>query len=236
MKNIFPIVFLIVVVFSCSDEAELFFNEPNVKVQFFNIDSLSKLEDSLAILDDSIKIIAHYDTLWNDSIKVLNDTISSLTILIDSGQIDLETNKILFEQNLLLVLSNDSIYSEKDRLLDSVRSIISARISDVSSGKMLLSTLRNTENGESLNYTDSMYSYSIPLSMTADFTSYDMEIDGKIYQLEFEYKRINKEDEKSRITITAYNITIRHHTFESIKVICNTSICENDDLYLQIYF
>ena len=186
MKNIFPIVFLIVVVFSCSDEAELFFNEPNVKVQFFNIDSLSKLEDSLAILDDSIKIIAHYDTLWNDSIKVLNDTISSLTILIDSGQIDLETNKILFEQNLLLVLSNDSIYSEKDRLLDSVRSIISARISDVSSGKMLLSTLRNTENGESLNYTDSMYSYSIPLSMTADFTSYDMEIDGKIYQLEFE--------------------------------------------------
>lgn len=236
MKNIFPVLFLIAVVFSCSDEKELFFNEPNVKVQFYNIDSLLKLEDSIAIIDDSIIFIAFYDSIWNDSISILNDTINSLTILIDSGQIDLEPIKIQIEENRVVLLSNDSIYTEKDRLLDSIRAIIITRRLDVTSGKMLLTSLQNTKNSEFLNYTDSMYSYSIPLSMNSDITSYNLEIDNKIYQLEFEYKRINKEDEKSRITITAYNIEILQHTFDSINVICNTSLCENDDLSIQIYF
>jgi hypothetical protein len=236
MKNIFPVIFLIAVVFACSDDEELFFNEPNVKVQFYNIDSLLKLENSLVIIDDSIAFIAFYDSIWNDSISFLTDTINSLVILIDSGQIDLEPKKIQFEDNLVVLLSNDSIYTELDRLLDSVRAIIIIRRLDVTSGKMLLTSLQNTENNESLIYEDSMYTYSLPLSMTSDITSYNLEIDNKVYKLEFEYKRTNKEDEKSRITITAYDIAIRHHTFDSINVICNTSLCDNDDSSLQIYF
>lgn len=236
MKNLFPILFALSIALSCSEDDEVFFNEPNIDVQFFNIDSLVKVDDSLKVITDSILVLTDSLKIWNDSILVLNDTITNLTILIGQGQTDLEMNKNLFESYLTILSTNVVVYDKLDSTLDSHNTILSGTKSDIESGKIELSSIENIENGNVVFYEDSATLYSLPLSMTTDFSSYRLTIDNRTYELELDYKRVKEENDLSKIVVVAFDIAVKRHTFDSLKQNCNTTLCENDGVSLQVYF
>ncbi len=237
MKHIFPIIFVLTIVLSCSEEEEgSFFYEPTVEVQFFNIDSLVIVDGSLADIKDTISALTDTLKYWNDSIKVLNDTISKISILIDSGQSELSDKKLIFEQYLELFSSNVVTFTKVDSVMDVKNASLKGIKSDIESGLMLLSSIQNAQNGKTRTYQDSTEFYYFPMDMNADSSSYTLEIAGMSYNLALDYQRVNDVDEKSRVIVTAFDISKRRHTFDSVKVNCKTDLCKNAGVSIQVYY
>ncbi|MFY0654082.1 MAG: hypothetical protein JXQ96_18740 [Cyclobacteriaceae bacterium] len=232
-KHLFPFLFVGIVVWSCAEDAEVFFNDPVVQVRFINADSVAFLTDSLSTTNDSIEVISDTINWYSDSINVLTDSLSILNDSIDNGRTDyvdirdaLQSTSNSFADNL------DSANKISDEL-SQIRSSINAVINTINSGEVLVSSISNPITGVGVAITDSAPSYNLPLSMTTNSSVTVVEIAGQLYTIEWKYDTEEFVDNKRRIRVGISNLEIVNSDFDSTS--CNSSNCENE-ASIKFYF
>ena len=160
--NILPVILLIGFL-ACSEEEEVFVNQPFTSIQLFNMDSLvsttsmlDDVTDSLLRLDTSLQIL---------DVKLLSISfdIDSLNILIEEGRDDLndkvDSLNLVFDECSALqddLKKNDSIYT-------AISADLTAIITDIESGNILISRIENSIDGRALTFEDSMTVYELSL-------------------------------------------------------------------------
>lgn len=225
-KHILPFLLLTIIAFCCAETQEVYFNDPTIRVQFINADTLVHLNDSLEITSDSLNVV-------NDTIDFFSDTLVSLTdsLIILTDSIDLGRNEYVQTRDDLLITQiafvNTLVVLEQNaETLSTLKSQLSATIIDVNKGKVFISSITNSENGYFLNFADSASDYFLPMSMNTDNSRLAIEIDNNSYDIELAYLREDFLDEKKRIRVSISNLEIVNHDFDSIS--CQSINCENE--------
>lgn len=225
-RHFLPLLFLTVIAFCCAETQEIYFNDPTIRVQFINADTLVHLTDSLGKTTDSITSVSDTIAYFSDSLQILTD---SLVILTDS--IDLGRDEYVQARDELLVtqitfINALVILEENNESLTSIKSKLSTTIADVNKGKLYIAGVTNLENDLSLSYSDSATDYFLPMSMNSDVSRLAIDIDNKSFEIELAYLREDFLDEKKRIRVSISNLEIVNHDFDSVS--CQSSKCENE--------
>lgn len=225
-KHLFPFFLLTAIAFCCAETQEVYFNDPTIRVQFINADTLVHLSDSLETTNDSLVVVNDRINFFTDSLSALTD---SLVILADS--IDLGRDKYVEVRDELIImqiaiLNTLILFDGNAQILSNIKTQLSSTISDVNKGKVFIRSITNLENGFILNFTDSAADYFIPISMNSDISRLAIEIVDTSYDLELAYLREDFLDEKKRIRVSVSNLEVVNHDFDSIS--CQSLNCENE--------
>lgn len=233
--NILPVILLIGFL-ACSEEEEVFVNQPFTSIQLFNMDSLvsttsmlDDVTDSLLRLDTSLQIL---------DVKLLSISfdIDSLNILIEEGRDDLndkvDSLNLVFDECSALqddLKKNDSIYT-------AISADLTAIITDIESGNILISRIENSIDGRALTFEDSMTVYELPLSMNQDSSAYTLFVNEFEFNLILGYERVQALGVKDRIKIRTEHIFIKGHTFDSTEIECRSTACKDNETLVKLYF
>jgi hypothetical protein len=225
-RHLFPFFLLTAIVFCCAETQEVYFNDPTIRVQFINADSLVKLEGRKSVvestldnLEDTLKFFINISDSLQDGLDTLND-------LVNEGRTEYEELRgSILEDSIKNNIQVDFFESE-DSVFTEERLLILNAISTIESGDLLISSITNLENGFFLSFVDSAADYFLPMSMNADISRLAVEIDNKSYNIELAYFREDFRDEKKRIRVSISNLEIVNHDFDSIS--CQSLNCENE--------
>ncbi|MEQ6121251.1 hypothetical protein [Reichenbachiella sp. MALMAid0571] len=233
-KHLFPVFFLFFLVWSCAEDAEVFFNDPSLKIRFINADSLKKANDSLDITNSYIANVTEVITYLNSGLNVLEDSIDELNDSIDIGRTDyIEIRDALIEMESEFTSSLE-LMKENSTLLADLKSELTDVINTIESGDVQVTSITNVENNSVQTYSDSATTYNLPLSMNSNVSKFSIEIDGISYNLEVEYVKEQVVDEKRRIKIVVSDVNIiSHNGFDSTS--CQSLNCENETS-VKLYF
>jgi len=225
-RHLFPFFLLTVIAFCCAETQEVYFNDPTIRVQFINADTLIHLNDSLEKTTAAIIVVNDTIDYFSDSLSVLTDSLFILADSIDGGRDEyieirdeLLITQIAFLNTLILLEGTAEILTD-------IRTQLSSTISNVTKGEVLISSITNLENGSFLSFVDSAADYFLPMSMNADISRLAVEIGNKSYDIELAYIREDFLDEKKRIRVSISNLEIAKHDFDSIS--CQSLNCENE--------
>ncbi|MEM8894459.1 MAG: hypothetical protein AAGC88_07770 [Bacteroidota bacterium] len=207
---------------SCTqcDECDLFADEPTISLEIFNQDSLTQIN---ALIEDiSVEIdAADLSIATLDSTRLaIADTIQALTVLIDSGEVAFESDLLNFESLLTTVNIDYSLDSTQAIILDSINAIYASAQSELESGLTRIDTLINLETGSFIVNTDSVTSYDLPLSPSANQVSLQLVVGSERLDISLAYETELYEDEDSRVGYLARNISLVNHSFDSLSIDC----------------
>ncbi|MFT7162785.1 MAG: hypothetical protein ACI9GZ_003981 [Bacteroidia bacterium] len=225
-RHLSPFFLLTVIAFCCAETQEEYFNDPTIRVQFINADTLVHLADSLEITNDSLVVVNDTINYFTDSLTVLTDSLVILADSIDSGKNEYVRVRDEFLITQIAFINTLIILEGNAETLSDIKSQLSSTISDVNNGKILISSITNLENGFFLSFVDSAADYFLPMSMNADISRLAVEIDNNSYDIELAYLREDFRDEKKRIRVSISNLEIVNHDFDSIS--CQSLNCENE--------
>ncbi len=179
--------------------------EPEVKVTFFNGDSLAQMQDSLVVVDtlifavDSLLIVV--DSVQNGG--ELSDERTALENFID-GLTHLRSTK------------TDSMVAD---CLDSLGIVIDDQIDLLASGVTAVDELLHVSAGFVLENLDSADVHYLAMDLAGTESEYEAEIAGSRYQMSFLYEQVDELDEDRNLIRRALLQQITTD-FDSVFCIC----------------
>jgi hypothetical protein len=225
-RHLFPFFLLTAIAFYCAETQEEYFNDPTIRVQFINADSLAKLEGRKSVvestldnLEDTLKFFLNMSDSLQDGLDTLND-------LVNEGRTEYEELRGSISEDSIKNNIQFDFFEGEDSVFTEERLLILNAISTIESGDLLISSITNLENGFFLSFVDSAADYFLPMSMNADISRLAVEINNKSYNIELAYFREDFRDEKKRIRVSISNLEIVNHDFDSIS--CQSLNCENE--------
>ncbi len=231
--------FFLVWIESCDDCADCdpIITESAISLVFINDDSLSILDksnDSLNFVDDSLSNIEMQLTM---SLNTNTESLMALQIGIDSGNNELQStfDSILLEMTVDSVELNSivAVLVNLDTKIDSIEAIKTR----INNGEVLVDSVVNLANGNSIKYEDSASQYSIPLNFNDTISEYQIVLGGNEYRLSLTHENITSVDTRRNIIIEILNFKVIDHQFDSIAPVkCLTEDCSVQDETLTCYF
>lgn len=239
MRHWLSIVFsavVLIVAFACQQDEEELYDEPNVRLTFYNMDSLVQVQDTLAQVDTLLSINDDSLMFYSDSASVLLDSIGRLTVLILEGDESLIPVRDEVDSIYQLTLIHYDQFVTADSVLGVSESHWSTVANVIESGVILISSISNKKNGNAISYEDSTDVWQLPLSNSENDVSLSFEIDGQNYDLNVSYQRTTTVDEYNNVVIQAYDIDTISQTFDSLYIKCSTLDCIDYETTFDIYF
>ncbi len=240
MKSVlFASLFLSLLILSSCDECndcDLKITEPRISVTFINADSLftlTQLSDSLGLMLDSLQ--NESDTLESHR-DFLSDSLINVEIGIDSGNVSLQP----FKDQLVLAIKDDSVLiasiSNEITGADSVLQMYSGIMDLINSGSVLVDHITNVHNDLSINFDDSISSYTIPLNIHDTLSWFEVSIADQSYDLQLTHSNTEFVDGRRNVSIEISGIEIFTHSFDSVAIDCNQENCKANETVITCSF
>jgi hypothetical protein len=181
--------------------------EPTIGLFFVNADSLQTTTDSLEVVDTLIFV--------SDSLNIVNDSIAN-------GALGYEDEQLALENFIDGLTHLRSVAEDLSDSLSQINILLTSILSDIEDGNVLIDQLLLVETGFDSIFTDSTSEYYAPLLMTAEETELSITIANIPYQLTLAYDLFDEIDIDHRVQRRAQNVTIKSHSFDSVKIACNS--------------
>lgn len=222
---------------SCTEEIEPFSHEPAVKLRFFNVDSLAKVNSSISQIDTLTKYLNVDKNSLATQLRVLNDSLSELNELIAAGREDLgEAHASVESQVADFTTQQASVQASLDSLSNK-RASLTKIVALINSGKTLLK--KAEAEGRSISFTDSATTFALPLNMNTETQIYYLEVGDRRDTLELTYTVEEELTERSFIKLVANNVELTgNHSYDSATVYCRSlpDPCRSNETTINIYF
>jgi hypothetical protein len=225
---------MFVLIMSCEKEYEYkTYDDPTVDVTFLNYDSLSYL----ATVDDQIEgyleILDNHIEELDSSLAALEDSISAIEAALDTGNLTFENDLTELLQQYTIDSSDQVITlilrTEYNYLSDSINSIITVLLDGDVKIDYIQSLFNDFVDDE---YPDSMAVYPLPLNVNGNISSYEISINGQVYQLALSHTNSEYFTANQAIKIGISELSIMDvslNPFDSVFFYCPTSNCNEGD-------
>ncbi|WP_421895726.1 hypothetical protein [Marinoscillum sp.] len=219
----------------CADCGEPLRYDPTVKMVFINQDSAGVLNDSIQFNKDSITTNTALRKVNTDSSRVLQDSLLIVDTLVAAGKEEYVEVQTRFNQTIdSLTIVSDSL-SSYSKQLTAINTELTKILTVINKGTVQLQQTSILETGAALIYEDSMSSFRLPLLLASSQTSYQITIDGIDYAIAFTYETFESIDKARVAKVSAGNLAILSHSFDSLTLNC-PSDCISDDATVIVYF
>jgi SMC interacting uncharacterized protein involved in chromosome segregation len=223
---------------SCLREVEPYEKEPAVKVRFFNIDSLQKINSAIAAIDTAVKHLTTEKTALTTQLSALNTSLTSLNKQITEGNNDLIPERDSVQAAIAEAKARQTEITTEQAALAAAKASLTKTAAVINKGTILITSI--TANGNKVSYSDSASTFSLPLNMNATSQVYYFEIDGKVDSLELVYSFVEELTAKSYTRLIGTNIerTDDKFSFDSVKVYCKAlpDPCLSTKTTINVYF
>jgi SMC interacting uncharacterized protein involved in chromosome segregation len=223
---------------SCLGEVEPYEKEPAVKVRFFNIDSLQKINSAIAAIDTAVKHLTTEKTALTTQLSALNTSLTSLNKQITEGNNDLIPERDSVQAAIAEAKARQTEITTEQAALAAAKASLTKTAAVINKGTILITSI--TANGNKVSYSDSASTFSLPLNMNATSQVYYFEIDGKVDSLELVYSFVEELTAKSYTRLIGTNIerTDDKFSFDSVKVYCKAlpDPCLSTKTTINVYF
>ena len=182
--------------------------EPNVQVGFIN-------QTALLLNQDSLKVV--------DTLIIAANSLDDINERIKAGEQDLEDNKSKFEEFIDGLTQLRTTSDNLSDTLSSIKTLLTAQISDQEKGNILIDYLLNVNASLDLIFEDSMANYTLALNYDSDITEYLISINQNKYTLELTYDLFDEIDLDHQVLRRAQNIEVKSHSFDSLTVSCDSA-------------
>ncbi len=222
-KRYFNILFFLLAsigLWSCFGEVDPYQKEPAVKVRFFNIDSLTKLNTAIADIDTTTKYLNAEKTSLTTEISSLNAALTSLNAQIEEGNNGLIAERDAIQLQITEKTGRNQEVNTELATLDTDKVALNRVKSIINSGRIYVSKI--VANGNETVFEDSATVFSLPLNMNATSQVYYIEIGGKMDSLELTYAVSEQLTSRSYFRLIGNNIErTEKYSFDSVQVFCN---------------
>lgn len=214
------------------EEDEPTVRDPSVGMFFLNKDSLDQVNIIVDSLDAELTSFDAVITNLKSSANVLADSLITLTDSIaKGGNLELERNTVI---NDLDTLSLYIVGIEKeDSTVNVRRTEWAATATIINSGSVLISTIENIKNGQSVSYEDSSTTWRLPLDMNADNIEVNITIAQKVYKMSLSYTRSTTANEKNKVIIETSNFSIVATDFNNSSLSCTACADSETSIYVE---
>ncbi|MEQ8414076.1 MAG: hypothetical protein RIF36_04335 [Imperialibacter sp.] len=223
---------------SCLGEVEPYEKEPAVKVRFFNIDSLQKINSAIAAIDTAVKHLTAEKTALTTQLSALNTSLTSLNKQITEGNNDLIPERDSVQAAIAEARARQTEITTEQAALAAAKTPLTKTAAAINKGTILISSI--TANGNKVSYSDSANTFSLPLNMNASSQVYYFEIAGKVDSMELTYSFVEDLTAKSYTRLIGTNIerTDDKFSFDSVKVYCKAlpDPCLSTKTTVNVYF
>lgn len=222
---------------SCLEEVEPYGVEPSVKVRFFNIDSLTKINEAIAQVDTLTKHLNAEKTALATSLSALNASLANLNQQITDGMTELIPERDAVQAQITEATDRRAAIDVEVAALASSKAPLSKAVAAINSGDILLN--RIIANGNEISFEDSATVFRLPLNMGANSQVYYFDIAGKTDSLELTYDFVEEVTSKSYIRLTGVNVlATEKFSFDSVQVYCRSlpDPCPSNETTVNVYF
>lgn len=236
MRNLLFCILILIALVSCDpcpDCGEPVLFEPTVEMIFINQDSIDHIDATLAAFSFNDSAISSNTFI----LDTLRSRLEEIEIGLDTAvNPTLEQEKLEIE-NLIPDFKDDSaFYSNLNIDADSISSELVKIKSSINSGLMMIDELIVVETGESINYTDSMTTWSFPLLFNANTTSYNFSIASESYTIAVGYNTFTEVDQERNVLIRAKDISVIESSDNFLSLESCTINCEDGNATFTFYF
>lgn len=215
----------------------MYSREPAVKLRFFNMDSLLKLNDSIRNIDTLTKYLNIDRTAVVAQLNTLQDSLSTLDELIAGGREDLGEARASVADQIAAHTSQQEAIGSSLASLNTEKTRLAQVVAVINSGKVLLREIE--ANGRTITFEDSATSFALPLNMNTTSQVYYLEVANRRDTLELTYAVEEDLNERSFIRLIATHIQkTENHSFDSVNVHCKSmpEPCSSDETTVNVYF
>lgn len=205
-------------------------------MQFFNVDSLASVNDTLTKVQDSLIITTDSLIVLADSAIILSDSLFTLEALINQGQTELIPIRDELRADSTIIVNDLQVVRVNDSILVASNSKWTTVQNNITTGRVLVSEVRNLNNGNIINFSDSATAFSIPLDMNNDSSALGLTLGSNLFELTLQYQRIESEDEKGRITVQTSGFKTLKSTFDADTINCKNEDCIDSETTIRLYF
>ena len=235
--HVFTVCIAAVLYMSCTEEVEPFSNEPAVKLRFFNMDSLAKVNASIGQIDTLTKYLNVDNNSLTSQLRVLGDSLSELNELIAGGREDLGEARASVENQVAIFTAQLTTVQYSLDSLSNERASLSKIVALINSGKTLL---KKVEAGDrTISFSDSATTFALPLNMNTETQVYYLEVGDRRDSLELAYSVEEELTERSYIKLVANNVRLTgNHSYDSAAVYCQSlpDPCRSNETTINLYF
>ena len=223
---------------SCDDEVEPYRNEPAVKIRFFNIDSLTKINTSIAAIDAEIALLNTENAALTTELSTLNTRLTELDGLIADGREDLAPERASVASEIAIVTERQVVIRASLDAWNAEKAQLTKVVGTINSGRVLLKKIE--AEGKTLEFTDSATTFSLPLNMNTTSQVYYLEVGSRRDSLELTYNVAEELTERSYIKLVGTNIerTEGKYSYDSVTVYCKSlpEPCSGNETTINVYF
>ncbi|MEO9967751.1 MAG: hypothetical protein ABJF11_18290 [Reichenbachiella sp.] len=218
---------------ACEEEQEPVARDPSVGIFFLNKDSLDQVSVIIDSLDTELEEFDELISSLEESANDLADSLITLTDLIaDGSDLTEERDQVIHDLDTLNVYidekeSEDSTISVRQSEWTSVSTVIN-------SGEVLVTSIENNKNGQSVMYEDSSVSWNLPLDMQSNDVDVNIALGNEVYRLVVRYELSTLADEKNKVIIRTSDFEIEDTNFDNVSLSC--SDCDDTETTIYVEF
>lgn len=222
---------------SCLEEVEPYGNEPSVKVRFFNIDSLTKINSAIAEVDTLTKHLNAEKAALATSLSALDASLATLNQQITEGITELIPERDAVQAQITEATDRRAAIDVEVAALASSKAPLAKAVTSINRGDILLS--RIIANGNEISFQDSATVFRLPLNMSTNSQVYYFDIAGKTDSLELRYDFVEEVTARSYIRLIGVNlVATERYSFDSVQVYCRSQPepCPSNETTVNVYF